>query len=97
MPKHALSDMPAEHKVERCYQILGRDLSDPVDFVVCWTPDGCESEKERSRASGGTGQAIALASRLGIPVFNLARDAALQRIGAWIEKSRKLQEATRKR
>lgn len=64
----------------------GQSISDPVDFVVCWTPDGCESEKERSRASGGTGQAIALASRLGIPVFNLARDAALQRIGAWVEK-----------
>jgi hypothetical protein len=25
-----------------CYQVLGRDLSNPVDFVLCWTPDGVE-------------------------------------------------------
>lgn len=23
-----------------CYQVLGRGLSSPVDFVLCWTPDG---------------------------------------------------------
>jgi hypothetical protein len=54
-----------------CYQILGQTLDDPVDFVICWTQDGCESEAERGRSSGGTGQAIALAARHNIPVFNL--------------------------
>lgn len=62
------------------YQILGANLSDPVLFVLCWTPDGCESGQERQRTSGGTGQAIALASNCGIPVFNLQRPKALDRL-----------------
>ena len=64
------------------HQVLGADLRSPVDFVVCWTPDGCETESARSRATGGTGQAIALADRWGIPVVNLAGGrAAMERIG----------------
>lgn len=65
------------------HQILGADVRSPVDFVVCWTPDGCETESERRRTTGGTGQAIALASRWGIPVFNLQRgQTALDRLAA---------------
>ena len=26
-----------------CHQILGEDLNSPVDFVLCWTPDGAET------------------------------------------------------
>lgn len=62
------------------HQILGADLRSPVDFVVCWTRDGCEQESERSRSTGGTGQAITLASRWGIPVINLARSDAMGRL-----------------
>lgn len=54
------------------HQVLGRDLHNPVKFVVCWTPDGCERAEDRTRETGGTGQAIALADLWGIPVFNLA-------------------------
>lgn len=68
-----------------CYQVLGRDLSNPVDFVLCWTPDGVEDEQSRTQATGGTGQAIALASRHGIPVFNLARGDALVRLRGFLE------------
>jgi hypothetical protein len=45
------------------YQVLGPDLKSPVDFVLCWTKDG--------KASGGTGQAIRVATHYKIPVFNL--------------------------
>lgn len=54
-------------------QILGHDLNTPSDFVICWTKDGCSTESERTNKTGGTGQAIAHASRLGIPVFNMAK------------------------
>jgi hypothetical protein len=40
-----------------------------VDFVVCWTPDGSIDGSKKS--SGGTGQALRIASQYGIPVFNL--------------------------
>lgn len=56
------------------FQVFGGDLNTPVDFVVCYTKDGCEKAKDRSQASGGTGQAIAMADLKGIPVFNMSRN-----------------------
>lgn len=44
--------------------MLGRNLDDPVNFVVCWTPGG--------HPIGGTGQALRIATAYKIPVFNLA-------------------------
>jgi hypothetical protein len=44
-------------------QILGADLDDPVDIVICWTSDG--------KSSGGTGSAIRCAEAHGTPVLNL--------------------------
>jgi hypothetical protein len=53
-------------------QIFGKDLNTPVDFVLAWTPDGLTDYRNRTIKSGGTGQAIEMASRKGIPVINLA-------------------------
>jgi hypothetical protein len=47
-------------------QVLGFDLKTPVDFVVCWTPDG--------KPSGGTRTAVIIAEEHGIPVYNLKVD-----------------------
>lgn len=46
------------------FQILGPDLNDPVDMVICWTPGG--------KVTGGTGQAMRIAQHLKIPILNLA-------------------------
>ena len=43
--------------------ILGESLSDPVDFVICWTRNG--------ECTGGTAQGIRLAKAYLIPIFNL--------------------------
>lgn len=80
-----LSEAARKLQARNSHQILGPDLRTPADFVVCWTPDGCESESARTRDTGGTGQAIALASRWGIPVFNLARKDALERLKQLLE------------
>lgn len=66
------------------YQIMGYDLKTHSEFVVCWTSDGCESHETRVRDTGGTGQAIAIASTLGIPVYNLKNDDALSRLSKQI-------------
>jgi hypothetical protein len=66
-----LSPIPRLLIARNMQQILGVDLNEPVRCVVCWTPDGCEDFKSYSRNTGGTGSAIALASKRGIPVFNL--------------------------
>lgn len=55
-------------------QILGKNLDNPVEFVVCWTNDGCESQSTRTRKTGGTGQALALASSLDIPIVNMKNE-----------------------
>lgn len=44
------------------YQVLGYQLNDPVDYVLCGTPD---------MTKGGTSQAIRIANHYNIPVFNL--------------------------
>ncbi len=80
-----LSEPAKKLQARNSHQILGPDLRAPADFVVCWTPDGCESESARKRDTGGTGQAIALASRWGIPVFNLVRKDALERLKQLLE------------
>lgn len=55
-----------------CYQVLGENLDDPVIFVLCYTPDGCEDGRYTTRDTGGTGQAIRVASYMGIPIINMA-------------------------
>ena len=60
------------------HQVLGADLDEPVAFVMCWTRDG--SLDGSSRSAGGTGQALRIAARVGVPVFNLARPEHRHRV-----------------
>lgn len=57
------------------YQVLGQNLDKPVEFVICWTRDGCSHHDQRTQKTGGTGQAISIASYIDIPVFNMANKA----------------------
>lgn len=59
----ALSASAKKFMSRNTYQVLGPDLNDPVEFVLCWTRDG--------KASGGTGQAVRIANAYKVPVFNL--------------------------
>ena len=53
-------------------QVFGKNLDTPVDFVLAYTPDNLTDYTKRTIDSGGTGQAIDMASRKGIPVINMA-------------------------
>lgn len=75
------------------FQILGMGLqfkdkqvipSKPSGFVLCWTPDGAQTQDETSRETGGTGQAIRIADAFDIPVYNLQREENLERLNNWI-------------
>ena len=58
------------------YQVLGPLLNDPSSFMLCYTASGAITHEERLanfKATGGTGQAIALAEAHRVPVFNLGR------------------------
>ena len=52
-------------------QILGRNCDDPVDCVICYTPDGCEDGTLTTSKTGGTGQALRIATFFEIPIYNL--------------------------
>lgn len=46
-----------------CYQVLGLELKEPSEFIMCWTPEG--------KITGGTGQALRIALDFEIPIINL--------------------------
>jgi len=66
------------------FQVLGLDLNTPSSFLVCWTPDGACSDKDRSIRTGGTGTAISIADANNIPVFNLKCTNHHQRLLSFI-------------
>ena len=68
-----------------CYQTLGRDLTTPSRFSICWTEDGCESEKKRTKRTGGTATGIVLADRNGIPLYNLRNNASRIALNRFLE------------
>lgn len=68
---HACKPYVKALHARNCFQILGKNLNDPVKFVLCWTPCGSETENQTSIVTGGTRTAIVLAHRRGIPVFNM--------------------------
>lgn len=53
------------------YQVLGKDLNTPSEFVICYTSDGCKSHSTRTNKTGGTGLAISVASKNNVPIINL--------------------------
>lgn len=52
------------------YQVLGTKLDAPVDMIICWTED--------AKGGGGTGQAIRIATHLGIRIEDLG-DPGIER------------------
>ena len=68
------------------FQVLGRDLQTPSNFVLCWTPDGCISHPTRTIKTGGTGTAISIAWANKIQVLNMRRDDHYQRVITFLKK-----------
>ena len=67
--EYCSSDARLFHMRNGC-QVLGLNLDDPVDAVVCWTKDG--------KGGGGTGQAIRIAKSRNIPIFDIAIPGKLE-------------------
>lgn len=56
------------------YQVLGYNLDIPSNLLICWTGDGCETKKDRTEKTGGTGTAISIAETYDIPVINVQNE-----------------------
>lgn len=65
--------------------VMGDKMNSPALFLLCWTEDGVESAKEKTSRSGFTGHPIAIASAVGIPIFNLGNPSAEQRLNLYLE------------
>lgn len=85
-PNSNISGYVLDLHARNVYQIFGRDLDKPVDFVLCWTPDGCETHQDRKYGTGGTGQAISYASLKGIPIINMNSDGWEDRLVELVNK-----------
>ena len=74
---HRLSKGGQKLQARNSHQVLGWNLDDPVEFVICWTKNGS--------GSGGSGQAIRIAKSYNIPVFDAGKykDADEARLQLW--------------
>lgn len=64
--------------------MLGKDLKSPTQMLIIWSEDGVEHARERTAKTGLTGVAVSIATEIHIPVFNLQRPDAEQRIMAYL-------------
>lgn len=65
------------------YQVHGKTLDTPTEFLVCWTADGAVNA-ETAVSAGGTRTAIVLAHEADILVLNMGLPAHLELIEAVI-------------
>jgi len=54
-------------------------------FVICWTPDACTTHSSRTINTGGTGQAISIASDSNIRIYNLADTTTYNNFIKWLQ------------
>jgi len=65
--------------------LIGIAVNEQVDMIICWTPDGAENGEDTTKETGGTGQAIRVATDYEIPVFNLKNEDALDRLTEFLK------------
>jgi hypothetical protein len=64
--------------------VLGNNMTSPALFLLTWTEDGATSSRDRTARTGFAGHPIAIAAGIGIPVINLARGDAEQKLNMLI-------------
>ena len=64
----ALTDYALDLMARNTNQVFGENLDTPVDFVLYWAKES----NNPMRPQGGTGQAVEMANRKGIPTINMA-------------------------
>jgi len=69
-------------------QVLGLDLRAPVKMILCSTPDAVFHGDQTTNKTGGTGQAIRIASSYNIPIFNTMFSEHRERLSNFIETMR---------
>ncbi len=84
-----LDDGLKNHYAKSVMLLLGPDGLVQSKFLICWTPNGAESQDHVNRRSGNAGLCIQLARDYKIPVINLKRDNALDKLEKVLSKVEK--------
>lgn len=78
--KNLRSEYVRKLHTRNVYQVLGCDLNTPSEFLLCYTNDGCVDGSKTSVDTGGTGQAIRIAHRFGVPIINIKSENWLDKL-----------------
>lgn len=65
--------------------ILGDSVASPALFLIVWTEDGCNTIKRRNAQTGFAGHPIAIASALGIPIYNFQNPEDERRLNEYLD------------
>lgn len=65
--------------------ILGDSMASPALFLIVWTEDGCNTSKRRNAQTGFSGHPIAIASALGIPIYNFQNPDDERRLNEYLD------------
>ena len=76
---------PAQAFLAKNVRILtGQNCDSLAMFLLCWSRDGAETSVEKTFDTGSVGHAIAIANAHRIPVFNLGKSGAENRLYAFL-------------
>jgi hypothetical protein len=77
--------------------LMGKDLKGPALFMITWSEDGAETLSEKTIKTGNAGHAVAIASTLRIPVFNLGKQGAESRLNSYLNLNHVQEESSQPR
>lgn len=60
--------------------VAGDKMNSPALFLICWSQDGAEHISQKSQGTGNLAVPLGVASELLIPVFNLGKEGAYERL-----------------
>lgn len=66
-------------------KLMGDKMVSPSIFALCWTEDGVENVREKTMKTGFSGHPIAIASAVPIPIYNLGKPDAEDRLNFFLE------------
>lgn len=67
-------------------QVLGADCASPARFLICWAKSPAfDAAGNLVNVAGGTGLAVRIAARFGVPAFNLAHAPHAERLGKLLQ------------
>lgn len=65
--------------------LFGKNLKAPTQLVIVWSEDGADSAGSTTSRSGDIGHLVRMSCASGIPVINVQKPDAMQRLNAFLE------------